>query len=291
MKKMLIAVACAALLSSCGGMNTSVFENVPAGHIGKIITPNGWERSFHEAGQVDLRGTNANGQQNSLVLLEVSAVQVQEHFANNQGRDRNEDHRIVTHGNVEGTTGQVPVAVDVYLRMRVSPTPALRNRVFAEMTPRAIADHDRASLITVQMIYNRYVLQEVRSTIRRVLGAYADDIAINAHRAEIEATLTRELLLRMRHFNVPLELQSVSLSNAAPDPTISASRIANAGAAERVASIDRVGAALQRNPRYVDLEQIRSMERIAMAGVEKGKPPTFIIGIDGPGAHAYAARQ
>lgn len=299
MKRFLLVGACALSLAACG-MSVSQFENIPAGHVGKIITPNGWEKGLHEAGQVDLRGTNSNGQQNSLVFLEVTSHQITESFSDNIGEHR-EDHRIITAGNAgiagEGhtddahSTGQIPIAVDVYLRLRVPTDDRHRNRIFAEVTPDKVKDHDRASLITVETVYKQYVRQEVRSVIRKVIGNYADDLAVNTHRTPIETELTRLIFARLQQLGSPLEIQSVSLSNVTPDRVIQENRNARSGAAARVASIEAVGAALNNNPRYIDLEQVRATERIAIESAKAGKPVTLIIGVDGPGAHAYAARQ
>lgn len=281
-----IALILATGLSGCGGMNDSQYENVPAGYVAKLLTPTGWQGRIIEAGQVNLGGENMDGRSNQAVFLEASAVQVKEAFAANQD---GQDHRIITLGG-EGV-GPMPVAVDVYLRLRVPDDERLRNRVFAEITPDAGTDpNDRMSWISVQQVYNRFVLQEARSIIRKIVGKYADDRAINANRAQIEQELTTALLARLRELRVPLELQSVSLSNVTPDPLVQANRSQQAGAEAQVSAINSVGAALRNNPGYVQLEQIRAMERVASEAARAGKPSTFVIGIDGPGGHAWGAR-
>ncbi|MBU2103757.1 SPFH domain-containing protein [Patescibacteria group bacterium] len=287
MKKLIIASLAAAslLLTSCGGINSSEYVNVPAGYVAKILTPTGWQDKIIESGQLNLGGENMDGRANQAVFMEATAVQMKESFMASQG---GEDHRIIV-SNGADSTGPMPVAVDVYVRLRIPTDARLRNRVFAEITPSAGQGNARISWITVQSVYNRFVHQEARSIIRQVIGAYSDDRAINMNRAKIEADLTVALNERLRTLRVPLELQSVSLSNVTPDPIVQDNRNRQAGAAAEVASIDAVGTALARNPRYVELEQVRATERMVSNAVAAGKPPTLVIGIDGAG-HAYAAQ-
>jgi hypothetical protein len=285
-----MAACCAAAigLAACGGMSRSEYRSIPAGYVGKVLTPTGWQKGVLEAGQVNLGGTDADNRNNSLVLLEASGTQVKEIFPA-ASKDDEQDHRIIT----TGAEGQppTPVAVDVYIRLRVPVDERLRNRVFAEITPIESKDDVRVTWITVESIYNRFVHQEARSIIRRIIGAYANDLAINAHRQEIEQKLTEELLKRLEELKVPLELQSVALSNVTPDPLVQKNRSEQLGASSQVASIEQVGAALAHNPGYVALEQVKAMERVSTEAAKAGHPPTFIIGIDGPGGHSYAARS
>jgi len=273
------------VLTSCGGINSSEYVNVPAGYVAKILTPTGWQDKIIESGQLNLGGENMDGRANQAVFMEATAVQMKESFMSSQG---GEDHRIIV-SNSADSTGPMPVAVDVYVRLRIPTNAQLRNRVFAEITPTASQGNARVSWITVEAVYNRFVHQEARSIIRQVIGAYPDDRAINMSRAKIEEDLTRALNERLRMLRVPLELQSVSLSNVTPDPIVQSNRNRQAGAAAEVASIDAVGAALARNPRYVELEQVRATERMVSNAVAAGKPPTLVIGIEGAG-HAYAAQ-
>lgn len=278
------ALLASVALSGCGGMQSDSYYDIPAGHLGKVLTPKGWQKGVIEAGQVNLGGEDMDNRRNTLVFLEATAVQVKEQFA----LGKEVDNRIITSG--KAGSGQIPVIVDVYLRMRVPADERLRNRVFDEITPgRPEGYDDRASLITVQAVYNRYAMQEARSLIRQIVGSYADDLDINAKRSEIEAKLTVALLQRMQQLQVPLELQSVSLSNVAADEQIQANRNKSSGATSQVEAIQRVGEALSKNPGYLKLREIEAMEKVATEAAKAGKPATFIIGISG-NEHVYAAR-
>ena len=287
LKHFTLVVACVATvgLSACGGMSQSQYESVPAGYVGKVLTPQGWQRGIIEAGQVNLGGTDSDKRSNNLVLLESGGFQVKESFA--QDADDHQDHRISTAG-VNGS-GQMPVATDVYIRLRVPANETLRNRVFAEITAGPSQNNPRVSWITVQAVYDRFVHQEARSIIRRIVGSYADDRAISANRAEIELALTTALHDRLIQLNAPLELQSVTLSNVMADDTVQSSRNRNGASSSDAANIDAVGAAVARNPSYVALEQVRAMERSCTVAAQAGHPCTFIVGV-GAGAAPYAAR-
>lgn len=286
MKKIIFAVALATMVTGCGGMQFDKYEDIPAGHVAKVLTPKGWQKGVIEAGQVNLGGEDRDGRRNTLVFLEATAVQVKEKFALNKGVD----NRIMTSG--KDGTGQIPVTVDVYIRLRVPADAKLQNRVYAEITPRTLKGKDgRVKLIKVEDVYERYAMQEARSLIRQIVGAYINDIDINTSRQKIESDMTKDLLERLEKLKVPLELQSVSLSNVAADSQIQDSRNNSSGADAEVEAISRIGVALRNNPGYVELRKVQAMEKVASEAAKAGKPPTFIIGIDGDAAHAYAANQ
>lgn len=286
MKKNIIILAAlitASTLSGCG-MQMDSYYDIPAGHVGKVLTPNGWQKGIVEAGQVNLGGEDVDNRRNTLVFLEATAVQVKEQF----GESKGVDNRIITSG--RDGTGQIPLVVDIYLRLRIPVDERLRNRVFSEITPKMKADTDgRVSNITVSSVYQRYAMQEARSLIRQIIGSYVDDLDINAKRGEIEKRLTVALLERLQQLKVPLELQSVALSNVAPDVQIQKNRNESSGAAAQVSAIEAVGNALARNPNYIKFREVEAMEKVATQAAAQGKPPTFIIGI-GSDAHSYAAR-
>lgn len=289
MKRFYLAVTAALALSltACGGMQKDDYYRVPAGYVGKVLTPNGWQKGVIEAGQVNLGGTDMDNRSNSLVLLEASGTQVKEQFMEKDPKDA-QDHRIITSGGPGAS--QMSVATDVYIRLRVPADEALRNRVYAEITAGVDKDNSRISWITVQGIYNRFVQQESRSIIRRIIGGYADDLDIQKHRVEIETQIKAALFERMQELGVPLELQSVTLSNVMPDKSVMDSRNRNNSASAEVQAIDSIGAAIARNPRYIDLQQVQAMERVCTESGKAGHPCTMIVGIDGAG-HAYAARS
>ncbi len=291
MKRSFIAAALLAsvALSGCG-MQASSYYDIPAGHVGKVLTPKGWQKGVIEAGQVNLGGQDTDNRRNTLVFLEATAVQVKEQFGlYNDNKGKEVDNRIITSGR-EGA-GQIPLVVDIYLRLRVPADEALRNRVFAEITPIGIKDSDgRVSEILVSAVYNRYAMQEARSLIRQIIGSYADDLDINAKRSEIEKKLTTALLERLQQLKVPLELQSVSLSNVAADGQIQLGRNQSSSATAQVDAIGRVGQALASNPGYLKFREIEMVEKAASEAAKAGKPATFIIGISGA-EHAYAARS
>src|SRR5215469_17593135 len=131
----LIAVV-AVSLSACN------VKEIPAGYVGRVLTPTGWEDKIYEAGQVDLGTKHFIGTYNTLVLLEASSTTVKEQFMSAAMSPDRQDHRVLTKN---GT----PLAVDVYVRAMAPDDPKQRNNIFALVTPAISANDPDVSVITI----------------------------------------------------------------------------------------------------------------------------------------------
>lgn len=253
-----------ATLASCGQWRPSYFS-VPAGYVCRILGPNGFENAFQEAGQINLGGEGVGGIQNRVVCLQTTTVQVEEQMLQDDPRDH-QDHRILTRvGN--------RVAIDAYVRMIVPHDQAIWTSVLAQVTPRQDQYNERASYINVEDIYQIYGHQEVRGFMRDLGPHYDSDLDMNNDRLTIANKLTAQLSDRLRALHAPLELQGVTISNIAPDPTVQNAR----NVALTTASVNQVAASLTAN--YVKLEGIRAQERMVNVLAQSRTPVTIIFGV------------
>jgi len=114
----------------CGCTHPAV-RSIPAGYMGRVLTPTGWEESTHSAGQVDLRSPDRIGNFSVLILLEATSTTVKEQFleANaDSGKQDNTDHRVTTKDGA-------PLSVDVYIRAMLPDDPSTRDRIFTWSPP------------------------------------------------------------------------------------------------------------------------------------------------------------
>ncbi|HEY2446857.1 MAG TPA: SPFH domain-containing protein [Rhizomicrobium sp.] len=253
-----------AVLAGCGRWSPEYFS-VPAGYVCRVLGPNGFEGDFEEAGQINLGGQGVGGIENRVVCLQTTTVQVEEQMVQDDPRDH-QDHRILTKvGN--------RVAIDVYVRMIVPHDRAIWTSVLAQVTPTVDQNNPRFSYIDVADIYQIYGHQEVRGFIRDLGPHYESDLDMNNDRQSIANKVTAQLANRLGELHAPLELQGVTISNIAPDPTVQNAR----NVALTTTSVNQVAASLTAN--YVKLEGIRAQERMINVLSQSRTPVTIIFGV------------
>jgi len=159
----LIVLLTAIILWGC----SSNYSTVPPNFIGKILTPQGWSDGIIESGQVDIGQTNANGLENTLVLVENSTVTVKESFS----KTNEEDHRISTM-NPEKSP---PLSVDVRVQIGLPTEKNQREAIFSmvspqgrrEGTPGSDRNSERTSYIYLDSIY--YKLEQYSPDITTIM--------------------------------------------------------------------------------------------------------------------------
>jgi hypothetical protein len=229
---------------------TNNFREIPAGHVGKILTPTGWEKGIREAGMVDVGVKNSSGTYNVLVLLEASATSVKESFGQAGGGNGAEDHRILV--------GKTPVTVDVYVRMVVPTDPERRNSIFAQIQP------DGANnAITLSRIYVQFAQMDIRSGIRAILQKEESVEAITKNLDKYNAMLGDMAIRTFEKNGVPLEVQNVTISNIKMDATVWEAENQKAAALAQVEAINKIGAAVRANPEYMQFRKYDTYEKIA----------------------------
>jgi hypothetical protein len=242
---------------------SNAIREIPAGFVGKKLTPSGWDKSILEAGQVDIGMVNGDGTYTTLVLLEATSISIKESFGQSSANDQ-EDHRILI--------GKTPVTVDVYVRMMVPREPEKRNAVFAQITPQNVGD--RISKITVENIYNQFAKMDVRSGIRAVLQKQDSVTYIIKNLDKFSEDLGAMTIKMFERSGVPLLVQNVTLSNIKMDQSVWEAENQKAAALAQVDAIKQIGAALRANPEYGLFKKYDTYEKI------KDKIGSFTI-IDG----------
>lgn len=234
------------------------YVNIPAGYVGKILTPTGWTKGIIEADQVDLGTVGTDNQANSLAVLEATSVSIKESYlktTDSKGGDI--DDRISIGG---------PTTVDVYVRMKVPADERSRDGIFSQITPTSYDKEARTSLITVETIYSKLAKMDVRSAIRQVLSKYKNVDSVRAHQDKVNDELGAAVIAMFKRSGVPLELQNVVISNIQPDPAVLEARNKQLAAQSEVATIDSIGAALRRNPQYLVVKKYQTYEAVASKG-------------------------
>ena len=255
----------AALLAGCGQAVPEYFAVRP-GFACKILTPNGYERDWHETGMMNLGGAGLGGIRNQAVCIETTTYQIEEQFAQDDPRDH-QDHRVLTR------SGQ-RVAYDFYVRLIVPNDRAVWDGVVAQITATPSAnggEQGRVSYITVADIFERYGNQEARSFGRSLATKYDSDLDMNNNRPALESELSTNLDKRLQDLHAPLQLQGVAVSNIVADPTVQTAR----NAALTAASVREVAASYTEN--YVRMQQIQANERMITVLASARNPSTIIF--------------
>lgn len=248
-------------LAACGQAAPD-YRSIPAGFACRMLTANGYEGEWLREGMMNLGGIGAGGIQNRAVCVEVTTIQVKESFA--PATANSPDNRILSNSGNR-------TSVDLYLRLIVPATSdEILDSVVAQITPRVDENDNRVSYVRVSDIFERFGRQEARSYARTLMVPYADDLALNNNRAEIENGLSRSLVARLAELRAPLELQGVSLSNIAADSTVTDARN-NALTAESVRNLPSS---------YVEMQRIQAQERMIARLADDDQPHTIIFGIN-----------
>lgn len=258
--KAIVLVVAAFLMIGC----SNEIREIPAGFVGKKLTPSGWDKGILPAGQVDIGIRNGDGTYTTLVLLEATSISIKESFGQSGGDNGAEDHRILI--------GKTPVTVDVYVRMMVPEELEKRNAIFAQTTPTKAGD--RVSTITVSRIYAQFAQMDIRSGIREVLQKETDVNNVTTRLDKFNDQLGNMAIKMFERSGVPLIVQNVTLSNVKMDQTVWDAENQKAAALAQVEAINKIGAALRANPEYGLFKKYDTYEKI------KDKIGNFTI-IDG----------
>lgn len=244
-----VVVVFAFLFAGC----SNVIREIPAGFVGKKLTPSGWDKTILEAGQVDIGPQNSDGTYTTLVILEATSVSTKESFGQAGGANGGEDHRILV--------GKTPVTVDVYVRMMIPKESDKRNALFAQITPVSIGE--RVSKITVAQVYAQFAQMDVRSGIRDILQKQTDVSYITTHMNEFNDQLGAMAIRMFERSGVPLLVQNVTLSNVKMDQTVWDAENQKAAALAQVEVINKIGAAIRANPEYALFKKYDTYEKIS----------------------------
>lgn len=264
-------IAMLALLVGC-----EYWVEVPAGYIGKIITPKGWADEVHESGSEDIGEPVGNEPASRMVLLEVTSNTVKESFSAGvvgKSGQKSEDHRIMI--------GNAPIAVDVRIRVMVPEKQAVRDDIYTQVTPRNTRTK-RVQIITAQMIYDKFAKQDVRSGTRAILcGDYHKFEDINKDMKKANAKLYVMVQDLFKRNSVPLILQNVSISNVKPDETVWKAENQNKAAMAQVKVIREIGKELRKNPDYLTFMKWEKLSEMNAKGVSitiiDGKPGGIVV--------------
>lgn len=267
MKKVLTSMVTVLLLWLLCGCSTN-YREIPAGYIGKVLTPTGWQEGLLEAGQVDIKEAEYSGLANRLILMEATSVSIKEGFGMASGNDK-EDHRILI--------SSAPVSVDIYVRMMVPTDPKKRDGIFSMITPDAVRGTDRTYAITCVMIYGKLAQMDVRSQIRAILQNAASVQDINRNLDKYNDLLGAALAKTFEKNGVPLLLQNATISNVKVDESVWQAENQKQAALSQVEAINKIGAAIRDNPGYLAFKKYETYEKIS------GKIGTFTIIEGAPG--------
>ena len=273
------------LLAGCTG---PAVRSIPAGYMGKVLTPTGWEQATHTAGQVDLRSADRNGNFNVLIMLEATSTTVKEQFleANaDSAKQDNTDHRVTTKDGA-------PLSVDVYIRAMLPDDESTRDRIFTLVTPVPDPQDDRIRRISIQNIYERFAQMKVRNNIRMIFAEYPSYKEAAANYGRINDQIASMVIRTFEEDRVPLKLQDVQLSNVKQDPAVFKAQNDLAAAEAQADAIAKIGDAIRRNPEYRDYMKWQSLKEIAATGTQKGTNTLIVVdgASGGPWAQAAYAR-
>jgi hypothetical protein len=283
MKEVNLFALCAliALITVFSGCN--IYVEIPAGFIGKILTPKGWEEGIHESGMVDIGRENSDGSYNVLVLLESTSTTVKEQFLGSEINLDKEDHRVTTQN-------QVPLAVDLYVRVglvvnsdgRIDKSTA--NAVFSTITPKKnYNDQNRVRVITLDDVYDQYARMDIRSDTRKIFKEYKDDQDVSRKFSAICDSIGFMVAQTFKMNKVPLKLYNAQLGNVKIDQSVWQARSQQVAADAEVARINAVGQALKDNPAYLTYMQWDKAVECSKNGA------TIVIAGNDPVANMYGA--
>ena len=255
MKKTILLLAIAFCFASC----QNVVRTIPSGYVGKTLTPTGFSDEILESGQVDLGDENNNGTFTSLVLLEVTTTTIKESF-DAAGSDPNEagDHRV-------RTKDGAPVAVDIYVQVAVPQDKKLRDGIYSMLSPQATTDA-RVSTISVNAVYSQFAKMTIRGNVRKIFAKYQNVDSVYANYAAVNAEISLMVISVIKESKAPFEVLSAQLSNVKEDPTILESKNKLVAAQNEVAAAELLGNAIRKNPNYMEMVRLQTIEKIGTSG-------------------------
>ncbi len=268
-------------LASC----TNDYRDVPAGYVGKLLTPTGFSNHIYEAGQVDIGITESGGKGNSLVLLESTTRLIKERFA--KGATESDDHRITP------KKRGIRLTVDVYVNVAVPEDVKERDSIFAQITPKPKTDvgKDRVSIITLEDVYSQLAQDSIRGKTRVIFASYEDDADVNQHRKKISDEIAAMVDSTFKENHVPLRLVSVQLSNATGDQDAWKTDALEVAADSEVRQIEKIGEAIRQNPGYLEYLKYKTMADIAATGSKNGTNTIIVVDTNSDIGKQLAANQ
>ncbi len=249
---LMLLVAASTMLFSCNG----TIEDIPAGYVGKVLAPTGWNKELVKSGQIDI-GNETDGKKSSLVLLETTTCTVKEQFLKDDSADKT-DHRVVTKN---GT----PLSTDAYVMITVPDDDAIRNGVFSMFTAEPDANDKRRSYIRINTIYDKLVKQSVRGIVRTVFSKYETYEDIMKNYEAVNAEIATKIIEVAKMSNAPFKIISVQLSNVKEDDAILNSKNQLVATDNEVQRIKKINDALAASPKYLEKYRLDVMLEVGKA--------------------------
>ncbi|MDO8559251.1 MAG: hypothetical protein Q7R84_02860 [bacterium] len=253
------------------GCTQNQFVEIPAGFVGRVLTPTGFTGEFLPAGQVDIGIIEPNtGKQNFLILLEITSVTIKEQFLGKQANKDGEDHRVTTRD-------MVPISVDIRLKAMVPNDNKVWNDIVAQVTATQYTNNPRVKAVRVQDIYERFPAMDVRGKVREIIGPYENYIELlraQGMGADGKSPLNEKFKAAfIKAFNdnkTPLTLQNVELSNIKADEEIWAQENRKAAMVSIKMQITEIGDTLRDHPEYLQYLKYQTMKDVAAIGSQTG---------------------
>lgn len=233
---------------------TNFTKCIPAGYIGRVLTPTGWGDKIIESGQVDLGRVGINGGGNVLVLLEATSIATKEQFLPADSSDKSTvDHRVMT-------AKKIPLELDCYVRLALPDDKEVRNSVFALVTPTGTND-PRIQKISLEVVYTQFARMDIRGKIREIISKYDDDGAVLKDLEGINRKFCEAGISIFKANGVPLKLQNCQISNMKVDDIIWQAETKNMAATAEAARIRTIGEAMRDNPGYAEYIKWQVIEK------------------------------
>jgi len=276
-KKLIIGVSILVLVAvpmlfgiiSC----SSSFANVPAGYMGKLLTPTGWDSRILEPGQVDLGLLGNGGIGNSLVLLEGTTTTVREKFQEAAANIDKVDDRVLTKDGV-------PLTLTVYIRLTAPADIQTRNAIFAQMTPNI--SKDRVSTIMLQDVYSKFAAMDVRNKIRAITASYNDYKSLYADFYGANERIDHAVETVFKDNDVPLVFQNAGISNAKPDQKVCDAENEKVASQARADAMNIMSEAIKADPNNLITLKWQYLQKIAEVAAESGTKIIIISDTSSP---------
>jgi regulator of protease activity HflC (stomatin/prohibitin superfamily) len=262
--------------------NHQVYVNVPAGYIGMLLTPGGWDARILEAGQVDIGPVGDGGIGNRLVLLEITSTAITEKFMEATATEDKADHRVLTKDGV-------PLSAGVVVRVTLPDTEPLHNSIFTQVTPAEVAGQPgRVLQITLEQVYKRFAMDDVRAVIRGIFAQYDNYKDVYAKIDEVNQKIRAAVSRVFEDNQVPLILQNAAISNAKPDQKVWDAENEKVAAQSRADAMKIISEAIKDDPNSLTTLKWQSLQKIAEVSAASGTKIIIITDAQAVGLDAAA---
>lgn len=224
MKKVITGIlmmVCIFGLSAC-------YEQVPAGHKGKIMSKVGFQPEIYPPSKIWLSNNIWNVSHERLYTLETTTQKFRESLS-------------------VKLNGQLDITTTLQFRGRIRANPEVVNFMFNDIK---MAEND--FVVTTAEAYNVYVKDLVRNTARQVISKYTVD-NVNKNYERITKELYAALEPKLR--TLPIEISDITLGTITLPPTVN---LAIADAKSKQMDIEK-----QQNQTLVDLARYDGKVKIA----------------------------